>query len=541
MHSLRTRITFLTVWLIVIAVSIVTLVSVLFIQKNERHESEQMLLLLCETGERNLDYYFNNVQKAVARVATFAEEDLQGLEEKQLARHIQRVEKYFGEMAGKTNGVLTYYYRIDPTVSETEKGFWFTDLKGEGFVEHEVTDISSYDTEDTSQLVWFTVPKHTGEPIWLPPYITDNLDVRVISYNVPIYWKTQFIGVVGIEIDYSTMAGQVDSIRLYNNGYAFLNDKDGNLFYHPRFDISKLDKTTMPETPEGISTSSTFFYYTFEGVQKQATWLALCNGMRLNVSVPVSETEGNWQRLIRQIILVSAIVLVLLSIFSLYYTGKITKRLEELTHAAEQLDHGNYDFTLEYEENDEVGRLTRTFKRLANNMQEHISDLNNRVYVDALTSVKNKGAFSSAIEKLQDQIETHSETVIFAIGMFDCNNLKLINDQYGHDKGDIYLKTACRLICQTFQHSPVFRIGGDEFAVILQNEEYLNREELLRQFEESSIQISRTALNDWEIVDVAMGIAEYDPRTDLSVHDTVRRADKIMYTKKRLQKEGRKS
>lgn len=55
-----------------------------------------------------------------------------------------------------------------------------------GSVEHQVTDITLYDTEDTSQLVWYTVPKATGEAVWLPPYITDNLDVRVLSYNVPI-------------------------------------------------------------------------------------------------------------------------------------------------------------------------------------------------------------------------------------------------------------------------------------------------------------------------------------------------------------------
>ena len=252
MHSLRTRITLLTVCVVIVAVTVVTLLSVLFIRNNERLESDQLLLLLCETGERNLDYYFNSVQKSVGKVAAFVEDDLDGLETKQLERHIDRVRHYFEEMAYKTNGVLTYYYRIDPEVSDTVKGFWYTDLDGEGFEEHEVTDITLYDTQDTSKLVWFTVPKHTGEPIWLPPYITDNLDKRVISYNVPIYWKGQFVGVVGIEIDYSTMAEQVESIRLHNNGYAFLNDGEGNVFFHPRIDVALLTEETMPEVPEGL-------------------------------------------------------------------------------------------------------------------------------------------------------------------------------------------------------------------------------------------------------------------------------------------------
>ena len=133
LHSLRTRITLLTVCVIVIAVSAVTLLSVLFIRNNEQRESQQLLLLLCETGERNLDYYFNSVQRSVEKVAAFAEEDLKGLDDQELARHMEAVGDFFEEMACKTNGVLTYYYRIRPELSGSVKGFWYTDLDGEGF------------------------------------------------------------------------------------------------------------------------------------------------------------------------------------------------------------------------------------------------------------------------------------------------------------------------------------------------------------------------------------------------------------------------
>ena len=533
MHSLRTKITLLTVCVIVIAVCVVTLLSVLFIRNNEHHQSDQLLLLLCETGERNLDYYFNSVQRSVDKVSSFAEKDLEGLEADQLARHIDRVSAYFEEIAYKTNGVLTYYYRIDPAVSDTVKGFWYTNLDGTDFVAHEVTDISLFDTKDTSKLVWFTVPKYTGKAIWLPPYTTDNLDVRVFSYNIPIYWRGRFIGVIGIEIDYSAMAEQVQSIRLYNNGYAFLNDVEGNIFYHPRIDVTSLTEETMTKAPVGVVSDSTFFRYTYEGVEKQAAWLSLCNGMRLTVTVPVLETEGDWQGLIREIILISVIVLVALSIFTMYYTGHITKPLEKLTSAAEQVDKGNYDFTLEYSGNDEVGRLTSTFKRLANHMKEHIIDLNKRVYIDALTSVKNKGAFADAIEELQKQADENKTQPQFAIGMFDCDNLKTVNDQYGHDKGDQYLKTACGLICRVFQHSPVFRIGGDEFAVILRNEDFNSREALVSAFHRSAEEISASHVNPWEQVHIALGISVYNPKMDRTVLDTVHRADAAMYENKR--------
>ena len=293
----------------------------------------------------------------------------------------------------------------------------------------------------------------------------------------------------------------------------------------------------MPaKTPEGLVSESTFTKYTFNGEEKEAVWLRLSNGMRLYVSVPQKETEGDWRHLVSQILLASSAVLVLCILLAWLFSRKVTKPLQQLTEAARQADAGNYDFTLEYKGRDEVGLLTGTFKRMAEHMKAHINDLNRRANVDALTSVRNRGAFTAYVEEMQKNLQAAPENAEFAVGMFDCNDLKTINDTYGHEKGDIFLKTATRVICKVFQHSPVFRIGGDEFAVILRNDDFWNREELVRKFEEDSAAISAAAENPWEKVSVSMGIAVYDPQTDHCVNDTVRRADKVMYINKKAQK-----
>lgn len=532
MRSFRTKFTLLTVCVVIFSLSIVSATSVIFIRNNEHSKSDQLLLLLCETGEKNLNYYFNSVQKSVEKVAAYAEADLEGTDDKSLTVHMNHMEEYFDKMASKTNGVLTYYYRIDPEVSSKVKGFWYTNLDGEGFVEHKVTDITLYDTSDTSKLVWFTVPKHEGEAIWLPPYITDNLNKRVISYNVPIYYQGEFIGVAGIEIDYSIMAEQIDSIRLYSNGYAFLSDAEGNIFYHPHIDVAKLTPETMPESPEGLKSDSTFIEYTFNGTKKVGAWLALSNGMRLVVSTPVSETEGNWQRLILNIIIVALEVLLVSSVFTLIYTRRITRPLKQLTKAAQLVDAGNYDYELTYDKQDELGTLTNTFKKLANNMKEHISDLSSKVFVDALTSMSNKAAYANECAELQKQIDDRPVQTKFAIGIFDCNQLKMINDKYGHDKGDIYLKNASKTISTAFKNCPVFRVGGDEFAVILTDDSYLNREILINRFYSVSARINATADTQWEQINIAAGFSEYDPDNDHTVEDVARRADKRMYENK---------
>ena len=539
MRSLRTRITIMMLCVLTLAIIVVTAGSAFFIMRTESRESDQLLLMLCETGVKNLDYYFDSIQKSVGKVASFVEDDIEGTDDKELAEHVERVREFFDKTASMTNGVLTYYYRIDPEVSRSVKGFWYTDVDGKGFKEHEVTDITGYDVTDTSKLMWFTVPKNERKPVWLPPYLTENLDVRVMSYDVPIIWQDRFIGVVGIEVDYSVMAEQVDSIRVFGSGYAFVNDSEGNLFYHPDIDVATLTDETTPEAPEGVATGSTFTHYSFGGVEKEAAWLPLANGMRLNVCVPVSETRGNWKGLISNIIVVAAGVLVVASLFFMLYTRRITRPLEQLTEAAEQADRGNYDYDLKYSRNDELGRLTVTFRRMSEHLKDHINDLNKQVFFDALTHAKNKGAFTNAVNGLQEQIETDKSSVEFAIGVFDCDNLKLVNDEYGHDKGDIYLKNASRTIGRIFKHSPLFRVGGDEFAVILTNDDYKNMDTLFTKFDEERAKINASTEERWEQVQISTGFAIFNPVSDRSVVDVVRRADKIMYEDKRKRKSRR--
>ena len=519
-----------------IAVTVSTVFSAVAIRNLGHKSSNQLLLLLCETGEKNIEAYFESIEQSVETVSGYAADDLSHTGTDQLAGHIERVKDIFEKTAKNTSGILTYYYRIDPAVSEMEKGFWFVDLTGDGFVEHEVTDITLYDTEDQSKLVWFTVPKATGRPIWLPPYFTENLDVYVLSYNVPIYKDRRFIGVIGIELDYKTLVEQVDNITLYKNGYAFINDENGNIIYHPRIDTADIIGGKQPNVPDGLLSESNYIRYNYDGIEKQAVWKRLTNGMRLNVTVPSAEINTDWHRLVIEIIILSLILLIIFIFISMRFAGHIAKPLKELTLAAEQINMGNYDFKPQYDGKDEVGILTRTFSHLVTYLKLYISDLGSLAYADPLTSVRNKGAFTIYIRELQGRIDYSDEQPEFAICVFDCNELKMINDSYGHDKGDIYLQRTSKLICRAFQHSPVFRIGGDEFAVILQNAEYKNRAELARRFEKKCKELTSSNIAIWEQISVAMGMAEYDPVIDKTVDDVIRRADKRMYKNKRIQK-----
>lgn len=176
--------------------------------------------------------------------------------------------------------------------------------------------------------------------------------------------------------------------------------------------------------------------------------------------------------------------------------------------------------------------------RAKNEAKKHsmkVRELSHRVFVDALTSVRNKGGYDDYILHLKERIKK-KDVVEFGICMFDCDNLKVINDKYGHEKGDVYLKTAAKAICEVFQHSPVFRIGGDEFTLILLNEDFKNRTELINLFKVNSNTVNEQAKNDWEQIHISIGCAISELSNMASVDDVLRKADQLMYENKRKRK-----
>ena len=102
------------------------------------------------------------------------------------------------------------------------------------------------------------------------------------------------------------------------------------------------------------------------------------------------------------------------------------------------------------------------------------------VMTDGLTGVKNKNAYLNAETELNEQIRNGLKPE-FAIVVADLNGLKEINDQHGHQTGDNFLKAGCRAICDIFDHSPVFRVGGDEFAIIARGRDYENIDGLIEE------------------------------------------------------------
>ena len=163
-----------------------------------------------------------------------------------------------------------------------------------------------------------------------------------------------------------------------------------------------------------------------------------------------------------------------------------------------------------------------------------LSHANEMARRDELTGVKNRNAFHELENSVQQNMSNGSSYMPFALVLCDINGLKMTNDTLGHKAGDELIRSACRLICNVFSHSPIFRIGGDEFVAFLGSDDYHNKEALFARLRDQVH--DNLNKNDGPIV--ASGISVYEPMKDRKFADVLNRADTMMYEDKNHLKSG---
>ena len=193
-----------------------------------------------------------------------------------------------------------------------------------------------------------------------------------------------------------------------------------------------------------------------------------------------------------------------------------------------------HSFIVEEEKAEYRDSLEEMLRRTRQQSLE-LGDAKRKIYTDPLTGVGSKQAYMEDAEEIYHRIGSGS-LEDFGMVVFDVNDLKTINDTMGHDTGDIYIYTASMLISEFFSRSPIYRIGGDEFVVILEGEPFQTRKEQLASFDNQIESNLRTGK-----VVVSSGMSEYRKDADKSYRDVFERADLQMYRRKRALKELQKS
>ena len=160
-----------------------------------------------------------------------------------------------------------------------------------------------------------------------------------------------------------------------------------------------------------------------------------------------------------------------------------------------------------------------------------LESIKEQMRFDPLTGVLSKHAYVDCEAAIEEKIR-NDKIDCFAVVIFDVNNLKHVNDTLGHSTGDKYLESSAALIKKFYQGVPIYRVGGDEFAAILEGEHYEKRDEYFTAFNKT---IDKNLKGDGIII-ISAGMAAYDKNIDNTFLQVFARADKEMYARKSILK-----
>ncbi len=508
------------------------------------HDSELMMDAVCNEQALKLDMQLQSIEQAVMTIYNCAKAELvesgNVQSEETFVENVKRVQGIALDIAQNTKGARTVYFKVNSDFSQSTDGFFLVKKTEESqFMENYITDVSLYDENDVEHVGWYYEPIKAGKAIWMHPYYNKNIDIEMISYVVPLLKDGTVIGVIGMDIDFTLFVDLAQEAAVYEGGRANLIDMGTKqIFYREKGDDEKTVRVAEITVPlfENLSkqkeSGANLTFYKSHDNDYLLAFQTVQNGMKYILYSPIDEINRKRNSLFAGILWITFGSLLLFIVYTIYMTRKIIRPLELLTEATTEIADGNWDVHIECHTKDEVKTLADSIQAMADNLRHYVSEINKLAYKDGLTGVKNKTCYNDYVKVITQDADATMKP--YAVMVFDVNNLKLINDNYGHETGDKLLISACQCICRVYAHSPVFRIGGDEFVAILEGEDYNNRMELQSYFERE-LEKSKLEVPPYCAIQVAYGMGEHSEEN--SDYDMVFRcADHRMYEKKRKMK-----
>ena len=497
MHSIRFKLSAITISAILISIAAVVLMVLLTVGRESDRNATERLTLLCENQRQSLDDYFDSIEQSVEMAANIAVDSLDGVAlveggvageyarthgqtpeqaaelDAYLAAYCARVQAAFSSVANHTNGVVTYYFCLTPEMSKTVHGFFYSMVGRTGFEEQPPLDARRLDPKDFEHTTWYYTTIERGRPSWIGPYSAHFLDeMMTVSYITPIYKAGALVGVLGMDIPFDTMVSQISALKVYDTGFYALYDASGTILYHPELPMGSTPGAMGERQEESIfqqkNSGGKEIRYTYNGVQRQMAFSTLSSGMKLIVTAPVSEITASWTHLNKLILIVTTAVIAVFTVVLVLMLRVLITPLQRLTAASGRLAAGEYDVELDYDGKDEIGVLTGSFRQMRDHLKQYIGDLNRRINTDELTGLPSVSRFYERADSTAARIL--EEGARPALLFFNLNGMKDFNRQYGLEEGDRLLCAAADIIARHFGKENCCRMGQDHFVAVTRSE-----------------------------------------------------------------------
>ena len=492
---------------------------------------------MCYSLERD----FTTIETICEAVANIAYSDMPD-DVDTLAEDSALMDEYISTQISHAENVVeeydsdfTIFLRFNPEYFGNTAGYYLTRVSNTEYKYLNMVDFDEYDEGDI-QVEWFYKAINNESGIWLFNY-EDPLDSHTsTSYITPIFKEGRAIAVFGMEVDAFDILASMYEIQNYETGVSLLLNSDNSLIYYYD-DNGIMDEYTSDEIATKIKDYlaekkdsdliNTQLNVDIDGSKYLVQAMKLENGMTLINLVKKGEIYKSLTYLIMEILIIALAIGALAVFVTSSNTRKIVKPLEKLTEVAVEIANSNYNVRADEEGDKEIRILAHAINKATIELSESTEYMKRMAYMDALTGLKNKRAFFDEGAEIAKGLllKTISD---FAAVYFDVNNLKYVNDNLGHEEGDMLLIDAATLIKLSFGDL-TFRTGGDEFVAFLLDENVSGVEEMVSEFMHSLEEHNKMPKHYGTLI-VAVGCARYQ------AHDTytsvVTRAEEAMYKNK---------
>ena len=324
--SIQSKILVLSLSCTLIGTLSLGILSTLFIGRTTQRNSIQYMKDQANATAANLNFMLESHEKYTMGIVAGVYSQLNAdstilTNDKKFHVTLDGIQKSITSTILNLSNTKSVYVRFNPDLVHSNDGVFLVRDTPEGpFKPHVTTNITQYTPTDFDRVGWYYKPITTGAPLWISPYYNKNINSYITSYVVPMFMNNKEIGVAGIDIDFENLTKQLSQVRFMKTGFAYLEDAEGSIVYHPTL-------------PTGL---------TFKPEDDQVQFsVRLYNGMTLAAVVPAIEINAQRDKHIKHIILFICALLTITTTITIIFARSITKPLKQLTKEAKRMITGD--------------------------------------------------------------------------------------------------------------------------------------------------------------------------------------------------------
>ncbi len=392
MRSIKISITLSIIICSLISSVIIGTLSISNARKISNEDAEKELILTCENTGTDINAIISRVEQSVNTLSEIA---MNRLDFSRMPNNDKYVEDYtadlmdeFETFAENTDGAITAYIRYNPDFTDPTSGIFLSRQNiNDPFDSIEPTDFTMYDKDDLTHVGWYYIPVANGAPLWMDPYLNENINIYMISYVVPLYVDGVSVGIIGMDIDFSQITDIVDELTVFDNGYAFITSSSGAVLYHRSIEtgtmlgeynggeIASVDEFLADESNQ----NSNILNYTLDGEKYSMAFSVLDNGMRLSLTAEYNEMIKSANQITYKIWGFFILGLIISIVIGIIISNNIANPINTLTDIIKKT--ADMDLRKIKEDNlvdrkDETGVMARAVRDMRVALREMITNMN---------------------------------------------------------------------------------------------------------------------------------------------------------------------